>query len=324
MSIYKKIKLIKRQGKYYNYIENREDIVFIYQNPSGNEVDNMYSESKYNIIRAFLHSDGTVYAWDGDYLHEFANKHFPEIDSPVHLEIKENNLIVYITPKISGAKELYSYLKKLNLNMFKLSEGSYMDLDWTYYGANEDPLYVELINSLNLTIGDFFNVNENVEKVSTKIRRLVKKSETINLKNILNDKDIEYYGLNTDYGNRSFAITYLDGRIYEGDTHKDTVEEYLDNNNMDAKEYLNYSEGFVTNEEQDDIDLPMGFASYIKGKDGKDYIAIYPDSIYYIGLNEFADILKKKYTNAIVCVDYNDRYEYDIDIDTEERYIETI
>lgn len=324
MSMYKKFTKktkIKRQGKYYNYVENKEDIIFIYQNPFGGEVDNMFSESKYSIIRAFLHSDGTVYAWDGDYLHEFIGKKISEIDSPVHLEIKDNNLIVYITSKISNSKELYSYLKNLNLGVFKLSNSSYMDIDWKYYGAYEDPIYLELANNMNSTIGDFFNMNENIEKASKKVKRLVKKAEKINLKDILDDESIEFYGLNTDYGNRSFAISYLDGQIYEGDVHKDIVEEFLNNNNMDADEYLNYSEGFVTNDEQDEIDIPMAFGSYIKGKDGKDYVAIYPGSLYYVGMNEIADIMRKKYPNAIICIDDNDRYMQE---EGKEVYIEKI
>jgi hypothetical protein len=140
------------------------------------------------------------------------------------------------------------------------------------------------------------------------MKRLIKKANKILLKDILSPESIKAYGYNTDYGNREFAISYINGYIYDGETHKDTVEEYLNSNDGDADDYLNRDEGFVTNEEQQDIDIPMAFASYVKGIDNKDYIAIYPESLFDTDIDDFVSELKNKYPNAIICIDNNDRY----------------
>lgn len=145
------------------------------------------------------------------------------------------------------------------------------------------------------------------------MKRLIKRAEKIYLKDILNPNDIETYGYNTDYGNRKFAISFINGNIYSGETHKDTVEEYLNSNDGNADDYLNRDEGFVTTEEQEDIDVPMAFASYISGIDNKDYIAIYPESLFNVDMNDFISVLKKKYPTAIICEDTNDRYMCQLD-----------
>lgn len=163
----------------------------------------------------------------------------------------------------------------------------------------------------------------NIDKYKkvAKIKRLKRKaSNKILLTDILSKDDIESNGYNTDYGNRSFAISYINGQIYEGDVHKDTVEEYLYDNNLNPEELIDYSSGFVTSDEQEDINLPMACASYIKGIDNNDYICIYPDSLYNVDLDKLKDILKIKYPSAIVCLDNNDRY----DEGNENAYIEII
>lgn len=234
-----------------------------------------------------------------------------ELNNNCHFEDKEFcclNKVIFDPIERCDVKRIFIDDKTMqNINMNELIS----------HIKSEYPQFEIFIDNDNTCAHDM----DNYQKVGKKLKKIIKKSEKINLKDILSDENIEWYGLNTDYGNRDFAITYLDGKLYEGDVHKDTVEEYLNENNMDPDIYLNYSEGFVTNDEQDDIDLPMGFASYIKGKDGKDYVTIYPGSVYYIGTNEFAEILQKKYPNAIICVDDNDRYTQQNDVDV---YIEKI
>lgn len=155
-----------------------------------------------------------------------------------------------------------------------------------------------------------------------KVKRLKNKlAKKIYLKDIISEDNLDSYGYNTDYGNRTFAISYINGKLFEGDVHKDTIEEYLQNNNYDPNEILNYSDGFVTENEQSEMDLPTAFASYIKGIDGNDYIAIYPGSLYNVGLDDVESSLKSKYPNAIICLDNNDRYAYSDDPNV---FIETI
>lgn len=311
-----KFSRLKKIAKYYNYIEDGDNILFIYQDPSGREVDNMLSESNHNVIRGFLHPDGTTYSWDGDYLHEFVVKNMPEIKSNVHIEISSNKLTVFLDG-INNANELYSYLSKLNLSIYGLNLSSQLIIDYNYYGSYEDEIYNILNDNNNPTIGEFFKLT------TTKVASFKKTSnEKVYLNDILSPENIEAYGLNTDYGNRDFAIAFIENKIYTGDTHKDLVDEYINSNDKELSEYIDHSEGYVTHEEQDNLDLAMGFASYIKGIDGNDYIAVYPDSTYIIGVNEFCQYLKEEFPNAIICLDNNDRYRYYDD--TEMVYIEKI
>lgn len=124
---------------------------------------------------------------------------------------------------------------------------------------------------------------------------------------------------NTDYDNREFAISYINGKIYDGDVHKDTIEQYLSDRNLDI-DVINNSEGFVTEKEQEGFNLPMAFASYVRGRDGNDYIAIYPQSLFNITIEQFISAISQKYPNAIICVDDNDRYT----CQSEDAYIKTI
>lgn len=133
------------------------------------------------------------------------------------------------------------------------------------------------------------------------MKKLIKKCEKIYIKDILTKEQIDMFGINTDYGNRDLAISYINGELYEGDTHKDTLQEYLNNNKMNVE--LDHSEGFVQYYEQEDVNLPMGFASLINGTDGKTYIAIYNETLFNITLNDFVNVLKIKYPKAILCTD---------------------
>jgi NDP-sugar pyrophosphorylase family protein len=151
------------------------------------------------------------------------------------------------------------------------------------------------------------------------MKRLIRKAQQIYLKDILDPKNIDDYGYSTDYGNRDFAIIYIDGELFENETHKDALEEYLEKNKLDP-DILNKQEGYVTWEEQEDLNLPTGIASYIKGIDEKDYIVIYPDSMFNLDYSEFVSALQKKYSNAIICKDENNRYNAAYD----DAYIETI
>lgn len=157
------------------------------------------------------------------------------------------------------------------------------------------------------------------------LRTINKQAEKVYLVDILDKNEAKINGYNTDYGNRAFAISILDGRVYKNSTHKDCVEEFLNDTSSDVE--LNYQEGFVTPEEQDDVDVPMGFASYINGIDGKDYIAIYPQSLYNMSMDDCINTLRKQYPSAIICEDNNDRYKVYYDDENEqykEIYIETV
>lgn len=126
----------------------------------------------------------------------------------------------------------------------------------------------------------------------------------IYLNDILDDKTTKIYGLNTDFGNRDCAITCINGNILKGSCHKDTLEEYLEN----PDEYLDYSEGFVTKEEQEDINQKMFFASEITSKDKvSKYIVLYPSSVFIYDIDEVLDILSNNFKNYIICIDDNDR-----------------
>ena len=167
------------------------------------------------------------------------------------------------------------------------------------------------------------NILSNKDTQTTmKIKRLKNKIATnIYLKDIIFEDNLNWNGYNTDYGNRAFAISYINGKVFEGDVHKDTIEEYLHDNDYDPYDILDYSEGFVTEDEQAEMNIPTAFASYIKGIDGNDYIAIYPDSLYNVGLDDVENALRSKYPNAILCLDHNDRYN---ETDDSNIFIETI
>lgn len=161
--------------------------------------------------------------------------------------------------------------------------------------------------------------DENYLNVIAK-NKLKKIAQRIYLTDILSEDSIDIYGVNTDYGNRDLAIAYIDGEIFEGDVHKDIVSDYINNNDLDVE--LNFEEGFVTEDEQDDLGERTAFASLINGKDGNVYIAIYPDSVFFVSMDEVVSALKSKYPGAIICVDNNDRYShYDAE---DEIYIESI
>jgi hypothetical protein len=148
------------------------------------------------------------------------------------------------------------------------------------------------------------------------MKRLIKKSEKIYLKDIIDSNQLESNGYNTDYENRESALTYINGEIYEDEVHSDAVQRYYDEQEIDK--YV--PGGFVDQSIQKDINLPCGFASLIIGEDSKTYIVIYPQTLYNLDLNTFKSALLKQYPNALICKDENDRYiEHDDDI-----YIETI
>lgn len=143
----------------------------------------------------------------------------------------------------------------------------------------------------------------------------------IYLRDIINPDNIEKNGYNTDYGNRKSAISYIDGGLFEGETHKDTVVSYLEECNMDT-ECIDHTQGSVTIEEQEDIELSMAFGSFIQGTDNNDYVVIYPNSLFYVSMDILIMELKNKYPKAIICYDNNDRYDFENQCN--ETYLEVV
>ena len=126
----------------------------------------------------------------------------------------------------------------------------------------------------------------------------------IYLRDILKEETTNIYGYNTDYGNRDYAVTCIKGNILKGNCHKDTLEEYLES----PDEYLDYSEGFVTEQEQEDINERMFFASVLTHKDeNSKYIVVYESSIFKYDIDEVISILSKNFKDHIVCIDNTDR-----------------
>ena len=93
---------------------------------------------------------------------------------------------------------------------------------------------------------------------------------------------------------RKFAITYIDGKIYEGDTHAECINKYLKDNNLPIKKenvYFRFDidENINTNEHS------LGFA-YMSNNDN---IYIYKDQLINLSLDTFINELKNNYNNNI-------------------------
>lgn len=283
-----------------------------YINPDNNDINKILKYQKeqtnhdFDGIRMFLNNNGRIYAWSAYVLHSNAKNFLKDASSDMHLayDISSNEM------SVDG---LASWDEISFLNAFKNAKSNFEKA-----GINENcnlDIYYSFNNEFK-TLKDVYNF-----ELQEKTARLIKKASKIYLKDILDPNSIKIYGENTDYGNRDFAISYINGKLYDGETHKDTVTQYLNDKNQDPDEYLNYEEGFVTPDEQDNIDNPMGFASYVKGIDSKDYIAIYPDSLFNLSIDMFVSALKNKYSTAIICEDNSDRYRC---YENGTAYIETI
>ena len=67
------------------------------------------------------------------------------------------------------------------------------------------------------------------------MKRLIRKiAEKIKLVDILNPDNIDDFGINTDYGNRASAIVFLNGKVVEGDIHREILSKMVDN--IEAKD----------------------------------------------------------------------------------------
>ena len=116
-------RLIKKSEFYDGYMKGKS-FIEVYKNPTSKEM-NQLSE---NSIRYFVHSDGTIYAWDADILHEDIAKKFPNIVSSVRVTVSTNgDTEIYITPEIDSPQKLVEYLKKIDntkYNMMDSQDGS--------------------------------------------------------------------------------------------------------------------------------------------------------------------------------------------------------
>lgn len=74
--LFKKIKINKRLIKKAEFLDGfecnntRNNFLSIYINPTGREIMQAKAESRYGSIRGLIMSDGTVYCWCGDVLHD--------------------------------------------------------------------------------------------------------------------------------------------------------------------------------------------------------------------------------------------------------------
>lgn len=153
---------LKKNAQFYNYKDIRKKAILVYINPTGREVDELIDECPYSDVRGFLHSDGTTYAWDGQFLHSEVKKYFPEINSPVHFDITRDMITIYITPQISNAKELGNYLKSFNLSNYGVNGNTELFIDYDYYKAPEDSAY-DYNNENYLGIDSFIKLSDNTD-----------------------------------------------------------------------------------------------------------------------------------------------------------------
>lgn len=128
------------------------------------------------------------------------------------------------------------------------------------------------------------------------MRRMIK------LEDILLPERVEKYGVNTDYSNREFAICYIGEDLLEEATHKDCLAQYLLKNDL-CYGIIDASCGSVTEEEMDEVDEVFGFASYLKGADGQDYVVIYEDTLYALSLETMISVVKEKYPAACIAIE---------------------
>ena len=143
------------------------------------------------------------------------------------------------------------------------------------------------------------------------MKRLIRKiAEKIKLVDILDPDNIDDFGINTDYGNRTSAIIFLNGEVVEGDIHREILSKMVDN--------IEGNSGFLDENELKEVDLPIALASKIIGIDGKTYISIYTDSVINTTLNEVKNAISSKFPGAVICKE-DDRYS-----NNENSYIETI
>lgn len=113
---------------------------------------------------------------------------------------------------------------------------------------------------------------------------------------------------NHDFEDRISAILYIDGHIFEAETHAKAINDYLESIDQ---EKTNHDWIRPTLKEIDDIKLPMAFAHLCE-----DGIYIETDLLAYVDLNTVINAIKAKYPNKEI---YDDR-DFDIDDNGKEVY----
>ena len=93
---------------------------------------------------------------------------------------------------------------------------------------------------------------------------------------------------------REYAIAYIDGVLYKGDTHANIVRDYIDTNYPEYS-YLDDDEIF-----QCSLNPTMFMGSVLKGIDNNQYIVFYKDGSN-TSVKEILNIIKTDYPNSILC-----------------------
>lgn len=129
----------------------------------------------------------------------------------------------------------------------------------------------------------------------------------ISLKDILPKDKINKWGINTDFNIREYAIAYIDNILYKGLCHYDIVENYIEENMLDAT--MNPCCGSVEFETMEEIDKPIILGSVIKGIDNKEYVIFYDDCNYDCCADYILTLIKKDFPHSIICTTMYTREE---------------
>lgn len=127
----------------------------------------------------------------------------------------------------------------------------------------------------------------------------------IYLEDILSRDKVDRWGLNTDYGVRDYAFMYIDNNLYKGSVHKDILEEYIQNNSLNMS--IDKTNGYITEEEKEDLDLPLVIGSVLTDKNNQKYVIIYDTCFYGWSIDSIISQIKEDFKNHIICIDPLDR-----------------
>ena len=260
---------------------------------------------------AICYLDGKIYK--GHTHAEAINKYLKE-----NFDINLNEL--YMRPRIeTNDIALPPYRQEDRENIFnnikQIGFGSVIALDVLDDGYNGE-VYLDDNSSVNLNMDDFINViKKEYPEYEIYLESSHKKIACLDLRKIANIERKDLRKLAHDDGDRSFAICYLDGEIYEGETHASTIDQCLNNRfnlhledkyfrpNLDPSKSVN---SFMKKDRENILNniQSIGFGCVLTAKDGYEANRIYLDeSTTNLSIRDFVQAVKAKYPGYEIYMD---------------------
>ena len=106
------MKRLIKISEHFDTLMIRGNDVKIFKNPTQDDINEVRHENSYNAIRGIINIDGTIYIWDGSFLHDDVYSRKINTDNGFHFSYEKSRWNFDVCNTSITIKEVYEFLNQ--------------------------------------------------------------------------------------------------------------------------------------------------------------------------------------------------------------------